>query len=76
MNRVSGDTDKTMFPDNCIQVKNQNWIELKQSSMFRKSNTMQDKRMISISKLNTLLRLYPRPINVVVFHDPYKENLS
>ena len=31
---------------------------------------MQDKRMISIAKLNTLLRLHPRPINVVVFHDP------
>jgi hypothetical protein len=26
--------------------------------------------MISTDELNTLLHLYPQPINVVVFHDP------
>jgi hypothetical protein len=31
---------------------------------------MQDKRMISTTELNALLRLHPWPINVVVFHDP------
>ena len=30
----------------------------------------QNKRMISSAKLNTLLCLYPHPINVVVFDDP------
>ena len=36
----------------------------------------QAKRMISTGKLHILLRFHFQPINVVVFHDPYKENLS
>jgi hypothetical protein len=29
-----------------------------------------DERVISTPELNTLLCLYPEPINVVVYHDP------
>ncbi len=40
-----------------------------QTSLTEKMLRIKSRTSISIAELNTLLRLYPRPINVVVYHD-------
>lgn len=37
---------------------------------LKRESENQAERRISTAKLNTLLRLHPQPINVVVFHAP------
>ena len=56
------------FSDNYIQESNK--FARTPSVLGFEMDSIQDKRMISITQLNALLRLHPRPINVVVFHDP------
>ena len=61
----SGDF-RLKLSDNCIQ----DITKSKTETSPDENGTIQDKRMISIDELHTLLRFHRRPINVVVFHDP------
>src|SRR5438045_2109114 len=48
------------------------WLEPRTDSGLQRNRKVNDQaeRVISIYQLNTLLYLYRRPINVVVYHDP------